>query len=135
MKKARLIAGMTAAIPAAGAFAAPAAAHATQATTASPHQVNGKTVLLQGILPETFGPQWASLSVPETLYFRNGGSFYPYSGLIYVTCYYSGAPHKSDPYWDHFTKYYEGHVLITSRPGHLWDGHVDFNGQPAPKVL
>lgn len=135
MKKARLIAGLTAAIPAAGAFAVPAAAHATQATTASAHQVKGKTVLLHGNLPATFGPQWVEVSAPETLYFRNGGSFYPYEGQIYVTCYYSGAPHNNDPYWDHFTKWYEGHVQITNRPGHLWDGHVDFNGQLAPQVL
>ena len=134
MKKARLIAGMTAAIPAVGAFAVPAAAHATQATTASPHQVKGKTVLHQGMQPATFGPQWAEVSYPETLYFRSGGTYPDYEGQIYVTCYYSGNPHKSDPYWDHFTKFYEGRVQI-ARSGHLWDGHVDFNGQPAPKVL
>jgi hypothetical protein len=69
MKKARLIAGMTAAIPALGAFAAPAAAHAT---TASPHQVKGKTVLLQGIRQETKGPQWASLSESEIFHPRTG---------------------------------------------------------------
>jgi hypothetical protein len=134
MKKARLIAGMTAAIPAAGALAIPAAAHATQATTASPHQVKGKTVLLHGLLPETFGPQWAEVSYPETLYFRSGGTYPDYSGQIYVTCYYSGAPHTNDKYWDHFTKFYEGRVQI-ARAGHLWDGHVDFNGQLAPQVL
>jgi hypothetical protein len=137
MKKARLIAGMTAAIPAAaGGFAAPAAAHATQATTAPAHQVpvKGKTVQHHGMQADTTGPAFYSLSVSETLYLRTGGqTLLTAFDLVYVTCYYSGAPHKSDPYWDHVTDeivaFTNHHLHLT---GHLWDGHVDMNGKTPP---
>jgi hypothetical protein len=136
MKKARLIAGVTAVIPAAvGGFAVPTAAHAAQATTAAAQQVKGKTVLHAGIQRRTSGPGWYSISAPETLYFRNGGSFPHYLGMgIYVTCYYTGAP-GSDPYWDHFTKYIvppRGGGVVTSRAGHVADAHVDMNGRIPP---
>jgi hypothetical protein len=131
MKKARLIAGMAAAIPAAGAFAVPAAAHTTQATTALAHQApaNGKTVLHYGI-PDT-GTGWYEVSTPATLYFTTGGTYPNYQGVgVYVTCYYSGAP-GPDPYWDHFTKYISptrGGGVTRSRTGHVADRHVDLNG-------
>jgi len=64
MKKARLIAGMTAAIPAAvGGFAAPAAAHAAQATATLAHQApaKGKTVMRHDVQAATTGgPGWYS---------------------------------------------------------------------------
>ena len=130
MKKARLIAGVTAAIPTAAGFAVPAA-HATQARALA-HQApaKGKTVAYNGIRPDT-GPGWYEVSSPETLYFRDGGSYPDYWGMgVYVTCYYSGAP-GPDPYWDHFTKYisptrYGG--VVRSRVGHVADRHVDLNG-------
>ena len=130
MKKARLIAGMTAAIPAAVAFAAPAAAHATQATMAPAQRVpaKGKTVSHPGIQLATFGPQWAVLSESETFYPRSGGHFTLADGTqVYLTCYYSGAPYNSDPYWDHITKAY-GPRIHRSITGHLADRHVDIGG-------
>ena len=76
MKKARLIAGMTAAIPAAaGGFAVHAATHATTAS-ADQVPVKGKT-MYHGIQLAATGPQWASLSFGETLHFRNGGTGFP----------------------------------------------------------
>src|SRR5215831_21219979 len=128
MKKARLVAGMTAVIPAAGAFVAPAAAHATQATTASAQQVpaKGKTVLHPGVQLAAFGPQWAVLSESETLYQRSGlHRTLPDGTQVYLTCYYSGAPYASDKYWDHITKYRFGTSRTFDVTGHLADRHVD----------
>jgi hypothetical protein len=138
MKKARLIAGVTAAIPAAaGGFAAPAAAHAAQATTVSAHQVSvkGKTVLHYGIRPDTYGRGWYSLSAPETAYFRNGGQRHmTQSSEVSINCYYTGNTGYADPYWDHFTKWYiVGTRYYNYQSGHIADAHVDMEGVEAPQ--
>jgi hypothetical protein len=132
MKRARLIAGVTAAIPAAaGGFAAPAAAHAAQATTASAQQRpgNGKTVQHYGIQLATTGPQWAPLSESEILYYRSGGTQWLRDGTrVFVTCYYHGAPGQ-DPWWDHITsKWSPGALHPVPATGHVADRHVDFGG-------
>jgi len=141
MKKVRLIVGMTAAIPvAAGGLAAPAAA---QATTASAHQVlaMGKTILLHGKRPNIlrFGPGWYNLSLPETAFFRNGGSKRLSAGdAVKVTCYYFGgtATGYTDPYWDHFVSYYlAGTRNFVARSGHIADAHVDLDGLPSVRGI
>jgi hypothetical protein len=111
----------------------PAAAHAAQATTASPHQVKGKTVQHHGIRPNATGPQWAPLSETQTFYKRGGGTSMLTDGvLVFVTCYYSGAP-GPDPYWDHITGWYPpGAHHIHSVTGHVADRHVSFPGHKYP---
>src|SRR5689334_22826633 len=106
MKKARLIVGVTAAIPvAAGGFAAPAAAQAN-ATTASAHQVpsKGKTAVLHGLAALMSGVGFYNMSLPETLYFRGGSTLPNFDYDVYVTCYYKGNTGYNDPYCVHFTK-------------------------------
>lgn len=127
MKKTRLITAMTAAIPAAaGGFAAPVAAHATQATMAQAQQrpATGKTVVPHGMRPEATGSQWAPLSHSDTLYFRSGGStVLPDQDQVFITCYYSGTTYLGDKYWDHITRYLEGRFEV-SKTGHLRDRWV-----------
>ena len=144
MKKARLIAGMTAAIPAAvGGFAAPAAAHAAQATATLAHQApaKGKTVMRHDVQAATTGgPGWYSLSFGETLYFRNGGShFLPAGWSVFVTCYYKGNTGNPDPYWDHISAYRLLGITSVQAVGHIADRHVNLNGLPPnagiPKCL
>jgi hypothetical protein len=127
MKKARLIAGMTAAIPAAaGGFAAPAAAHAATAA-AQVQPAKGKTVLNHATIACTnCGPGWYQV-INGTLYSPGGAVLFPnpYSGSVHVTCYYkgnTGFPH--DPYFDHFvSKLYPNgrHPTV----GHVADQYVD----------
>jgi hypothetical protein len=137
MKKARLIAGMTAAIPAAaGGFAVPAAAHAAQATTALAHQAPamGKTVVRHGMQAATTGARSASLSENETLYIRSGGTKgLAHGTLVYITCYYKGnTGYASDPYWDHVTHEFLPMIYNWSYVGHVADAHVDLDGYPGP---
>ena len=130
MKKARLIAGMTAAIPAAaGGFAVHAATHATTAS-ADQVPVKGKT-MYHGIQLAATGPQWASLSFGETLHFRNGGTgFLPAGYSVFVTCYYTGNTGNPDPYWDHISAYRLLGVTSVQAVGHIADRHVNLNGLP-----
>jgi hypothetical protein len=139
MKKARLIAGVTAAVPVAvGGFAAPAAANVAQPTTAKAHQapVTGKTVLNLNCIfgCAGHGPGWYSVSVPETLHLRSGVSIKDYSGSVYVTCYYTGDTEFKDPYWDHFTKYTARNTIhpVISATGHIADQGVDMSGRVPP---
>ena len=136
MKKARLITGMTAAIPAAvGGFAAPAAAHTTQATTAQVQQrpATGKTVVHHGIRP-TYG-QWWPLSHSDTLYLRSGGStVLPDQDQVFVTCYYSGTVYFGDKYWDHIIRYFVPPHFEVSKTGHLRDRWVHLPNAESPKA-
>jgi hypothetical protein len=133
MKKAKLIAGMTAAIPAAAGFAGPAAAHTNQSgTTAHETFQNGKSVHLQAPRVNTTS-LWAPLSQSETLYYRSGGHTTLVVGYpVYVTCYYSGAPYKTDPYWDHITKISYLGQQPNDVTGHLADLHVSLPGHELP---
>jgi len=134
MKKARLIAGLTAAIPAAaGGFAVPAAAHAAQATTTSAQQVKGKTVLLQGTQLAATGAKWASLSENEILYTQSGArKGLAHGTSVYITCYYKGnTGFASDPYWDHVTHEFFPLIINWTYVGHVADAHVDLDGYPA----
>ena len=130
MKKARLIAGMTAAIPAATGFAVPAAAHAQPTAPEVARTV--KTVQPQ-VQVDT-GARWAPLSASEILYSPNGKNIASlvvgYS--VYITCYYSGAPYKADKYWDHVTKIsYEGNPS-NNVTGHVADLHVSLPNHEFP---
>ena len=136
MKRARLIAGMTAAIPAAvGGLAAPATAHAAQATTTLAHQApaKGKTVTSHSMLAAHKAAKWASLSFGETMHFAKGGTaFFPAGWSVFVTCYYTGNTGTPDPYWDHISAYRTFITTITgpNAVGHIADRHVNLNGLP-----
>ena len=136
MKKARLVAGVTAAIPVAtGGLTVPAAAHTTQVTAAPAQQAlgQGKTVRHHAIGPDTYGIAWYPLSATETLYYRHGGSTrLPAGYSVFVTCYYKGTTgYASDPYWDHVSGYRDQHSYV-SAIGHIADAHVDMGGKTPP---
>jgi len=137
MKRVKLIAGMTAAIPAAvGGLAAPAAAHAAQATTTLAHQApaKGKTVMRHSMLEARRVAKWAPLSFGETMHFAKGGTaFFPAGWSVFVTCYYTGNTGTPDPYWDHISAYRNQGIFSVNGPnavGHIADRHVNLNGTP-----
>jgi hypothetical protein len=135
MKRAKLVAGMTAIIPAVTAvgLAPQAAAHASTASGVRAEQASltGKSVALAlRQAPAAVSSVWASLSHSDTFYYRSGGTLtLPRGWLVYVTCYYSGAPY-ADPYWDHVTKEGSKGGYETNYTGHIADRYVDLSGYP-----
>jgi len=131
MKKARLVVGVTAAVPVAvGGFAAPAAAHVAQPTTAKAHQapVTGKTVLNHATIACTgCGPGWYQV-INGKMYSRGGAIIppNPYQGSAHVTCYYRGdTGFPNDPYFDHFISMFFVRVGRQPAVGHVADQYVD----------
>jgi|SRR5215471_400065 len=130
MKKARLIVGVTAAVPVAvGGFAAPAAAHVAQPTTAKAHQapVTGKTVLNHAAMACTnCGPGWYQIT-GGVMYNPNGGIIAAaYNGWAHITCYYKGnTGFTHDPYFDHFVSMSFPRTGRQPAVGHVADQYVD----------
>ncbi|MBO0691945.1 MAG: hypothetical protein J2P58_03515 [Acidimicrobiaceae bacterium] len=54
----------------------------------------------------------------------------PPNDLVEISCYYSGASSRTDPYWDHVT-WANGIGYVS---GHVWDGWVNFNGLEPPQL-
>lgn len=66
---------------------------------------------------------------PAPFFFRSGGEFVLNDGSsVHVTCYYSGAPFTSDPYWDHANKERFPGGGERTASGHIADHYVNLGG-------
>jgi hypothetical protein len=136
LKKARYIIGLAGLAPVAVGLMTPAAANG-----ASAHRPidRGESLSAKRVNPHSHktraarAPEywWEIYKGPATLWYHDGGHQQLFNGSeVLVTCYYSGAPWASDPYWDHVIEEQSKLGHVTSHySGHVADHYADLGGQ------
>jgi hypothetical protein len=150
MKKVSYVVGLAGMVPAAAALMAPAAANGAAAPSQAPSRdaaaavkasapAGTRTVNLHHVTTEDlFNGVSGYASVirgPATLYLHSGDVTVYDGDLLYVQCYYLGAPYP-DPDWDHVTREYsiDGHYGPWSGIGHIADSFINFSGLTASQA-
>ena len=150
MKKVSYVIGLAGMVPAAAAFMAPAAAGGATATGQAPSRggsaavkasapERARTVNLHHVTTEDLFDGWSGYASvirgPATLYLHTGDVTVYDGDLLYVQCYYLGAPYP-DPDWDHVTREYsiDGKYGPWSGSGHIADSFINLSGQTASQA-
>ncbi|HEY1640395.1 MAG TPA: hypothetical protein VGG35_06895 [Streptosporangiaceae bacterium] len=119
--------GMTAVAPAAVATAmAPAAAHAATDGPAQHGTAQSGKIITPAVT------KWAGIVHPPAPFYlpnNNEDGTFTTGQSVHVTCYYTGAPYASDPYWDHITGMRSKGVSYSFFTGHVADYHVNLGGR------
>jgi hypothetical protein len=148
MKKVSYAIGLAGMVPVAAALMAPAAAQGATAPSKTPSRDASaakaaaseptRSVNLHHVTTEDLfnGSTYASvIRGPATLYLHTGDVTVYDGDLLYVQCYYLGAPYP-DPDWDHVTREYsiDGQYGPWSGSGHIADSFINFSGQTASQA-